>query len=96
MRFSKLVAAALCAAIPAALPNAANAQTADSTSGPVLTVEQAVNLAIRHNPIHLSVVNDRSSATALRKEAYGQLLPRFDALLQGNFTKAGQAPINSV
>jgi outer membrane protein len=96
MQFSKLIAAALCAAIPALVSHAANAQTADSTSGPVLTVEQAVNLAVRHNPIHLSVVNDRSSATALRKEAYGQLLPRFDALLQGNFTKAGEAPINSV
>ncbi len=96
MQFSKLVAAALCAAIPAILPHAANAQTADSTSGPVLTVEQAVDLAVHHNPIHLSVVNDRSSATALRKEAYGQLLPRFDAFLQGNFTKAGEAPINSV
>lgn len=96
MQFSKLVWAALCAALPALTSHAANAQTADSTSGPVLTVEQAVNLAVHHNPTHLSVVNDRSSATALRKEAYGQLLPRFDAVLQGNYTKAGQAPINSV
>ena len=96
MQLSKLVAAALCAAIPAVFPHAANAQTADSTSSPVLTVEQAVNLAIHHNPIHLSVVNDRSSATALRKEAYGLLLPRFDANLQGSYTKAGQAPGSSV
>jgi len=96
MQFSKLVRAALCAAIPALTPHAANAQTADSTSGPVLTIDQAVSLALRHNPAHLSVVNDRTSATALRKAAYGALLPRFDALMQGNFTKAGQAPVSAV
>jgi len=96
MQLSKLVAAALCAAIPAVFPHIAHTQAADSTSAPVLTVEQAVSLAVHHNPIHLSVVNDRSSATALRMNAYGQLLPRLDAQLSGNYTKAGEAPINSV
>lgn len=96
MQLSKLVAAALCAAIPAVFPHVAHTQTADSTSAPVLTVEQAVSLALHHNPTHLSVVNDRSSATALRKNAYGQLLPRFDAQLSGNYTKAGEAPLSSV
>lgn len=96
MQFSKLVAAALYAAIPALFSHGAHAQTTDSTSSPVLSVEQAVTLAIRHNPTHLSVVNDRSSATALRKAAYGQLLPRLDAQLTGNYQKAGEAPLNSV
>src|SRR6185437_3287530 len=96
MQFSKLATTALCAAIPAVLSHAANAQTADSTRGPVLTVDQAVNLAIRHNPAHLSVVNDRSSATALRKAAYGALIPRLDAVMQSTYTKAGAAPVSAV
>ncbi|HEY7893459.1 MAG TPA: TolC family protein [Gemmatimonadaceae bacterium] len=96
MQFSKLVAAALFAAIPALSSRAAHAQTTDSTSSPVLSIEQAVTLAVRHNPTHLSVVNDRSGATALRKEAYGQLLPRLDAQLTGFYQKAGAAPLNSV
>lgn len=96
MQLSKLVAAALCAAIPALFSHAAYAQATDSTSPPVLTIEQAVNLAVRHNPTHLSVVNDRSSATALRKEAYGMLLPRLDATLQSSFQKAGSSPVSSV
>lgn len=95
MHFRKHVAAALCAAIPALFSNA-YAQNADSSSAPALTIDQAVTLAVRHNPTHLSVVNDRSSATALRKNAYGQLLPRFDAQLSGNFTKAGSAPLSAV
>ena len=96
MQLSKLVAASLCAAIPALFSHAAQAQATDSTSAPVLSIEQAVNLAVRHNPTHLSVVNDRSSATALRKGAYGQLLPRLDAQLTGFYQKAGEAPLNSV
>jgi outer membrane protein len=96
MQFSKLVAAALCAAIPALFSHAVNAQATDSTSGPALSIEQAVNLAVRHNPTHLSVVNDRSSATALRKAAYGALLPRLDAQLSALYQKAGAAPLNSV
>lgn len=96
MQFSKLVAAALCAAIPALFSHAAYAQATDSTTAPVLSLEQAVTLAVRHNPTHLSVVNDRSSATALRKAAYGQLLPSFEAQLSGLYTKAGEAPLNSV
>ncbi len=62
----------------------------------MLTLDQAVTLALRHNPTHLSVVNDRSSATALRKNAYGLLLPRLDAQISGNFTEAGNAPVSSV
>lgn len=96
MQLSKLVAAALCAAIPALFSHAALAQATDSTSAPVLSIEQAVNLAVRHNPTHLSVVNDRSSATALRKAAYGALIPRLDAFMQSTYTKAGQAPVSAV
>jgi outer membrane protein len=96
MQFSKLVAAALCAAIPAPFSHAAYAQATDSTTAPVLSIEQAVTLAVRHNPTHLSVVNDRSSATALRKAAYGALLPSFGAQLSALYQKAGAAPLNSV
>src|SRR6185312_6984728 len=96
MQLSKLVAASLCAAIPALFSHAAQAQATDSTSAPVLSIEQAVNLAVRHNPTHLSVVNDRSSATALRKAAYGALIPRLDAFMQSTYTKAGQAPVSAV
>ncbi|HEU4642032.1 MAG TPA: TolC family protein [Gemmatimonadaceae bacterium] len=106
MRSPRFVAAALCSAMAALSGRAAQAQsadttsgpatTADTTSGPVLTLEEATTLALRNNPDHLSVVNNRQTAAAKRRAAYGGLLPRLDAQLQGEFRQQGSTPINGV
>jgi outer membrane protein len=96
MRSTKFVAAALCAALAAIPGRATYAQSVDSTSGPALTLDQAIAMAVRHNPTHLSVVNDRRNATASRKAAYGALLPTFGASISGSFQQSGATPIQGV
>ena len=96
MHSTKLVAATLCVALAALHGRAVRAQSIDSTGGPVLTLDQAVQMAVRHNPLHLQVINDRRNATANRKAAYGALLPRFDATLQGQYTQSGSTSIQGV
>lgn len=96
MRCSMFVAAALCAAWAATVSPALPAQSADTMSGPILTLDEAVSLATQNNPTYLSVVNDRRNATAARKAAYGALLPRLDASLSGIYQQQGGQPINGV
>ncbi len=52
----------------------ANAQ-APQTTGPVLTLDEAVTLAIKNNPTHLQSTTQRSRAGAALRSAYGQWLP---------------------
>ncbi|MCC6318686.1 MAG: TolC family protein [Gemmatimonadaceae bacterium] len=55
----------------AALPSLLGAQAA----GPVLTLEEAVQLAIKNNPTYLQSTSGRSRAGAAVRSAYGNLLP---------------------
>src|SRR5512146_1617519 len=96
MRSTKFVVSALCAALAVLPGRAARAQSADTTSGPSLTLDEAIKLAVRNNPDHQSVVNNRQTASARRRAAYGGLLPRFDAQLQGEYRQQGSTPINGV
>lgn len=98
MPFPKFVAAALCVAVAALASHPAPAQVVDSTGGPSteLTLDEAVATALKNNPTHLSVVNDRRNATASRKAAYGALLPRFDANLSTSYQQSGATPIQGV
>ena len=91
MRFPVLAALTLFAALPL------RAQSRDTTSsGPTLTLDEAIALASRNNPDHLQVVNTRRTAGAARRSAYGALLPRADAEFQGQYRKQGAQPINGV
>jgi outer membrane protein len=87
-----LVALALLAALPVRMQG----QARDTAIAPILTLDDAISLARRNNPEHLQVVNTRRSAGAALRSAYGALLPRADAELQGQYRKEGVRPINGV
>ena len=67
----------------------AHAQAVDTTGGPELSLEQAISIATKNNPDHLQVVEARRTAAARKRSAYGALLPRADAQLQGLYLKQG-------
>ncbi len=66
------------------------AQVVDTTGGPDLSLEQAMSIAQKNNPDHLQIVEARRTAVAKRRSAYGALLPRADAQLQGLYLGQGQ------
>lgn len=82
--------AIVAALVTASVPTAARAQgaaTLDSGAARsasagrvlVLTVEEAIALAERNNPVHLSTIDRRGVATWQRRSAYGALLPNVSA-----------------
>lgn len=72
----------LCLILALAAPGLASAQSPTATAPAqrtTLTLEEAINLARRNNPVHLATVNDRRNADAAVRAAQGQLLPAADA-----------------
>jgi len=69
--------------------SSARAQAVDTTGGPELSLEQARAIATKNNPDHLQIVEARRTAVAKRRSAYGALLPRADAQLQGLYLAQG-------
>ena len=57
--------------------------------GPILTLEEAIQLAIRNNPTHLQTLSARERSGASLRSAYGSLLPGVGASLGGTFRKGG-------
>jgi outer membrane protein len=53
--------------------------SADTVNLATLSLADATNIARRNNPSHLQVVNNRRTADATLRTAFGQLLPRADA-----------------
>jgi outer membrane protein len=68
-----LVAALLVATTPLAVP--AQTPQPQAAEGPVLTLEEAVQLALRNNPAHLQSTTTRARAGTAMRTAYGSLLP---------------------
>lgn len=56
---------------------------------PVLTIEEAVALARRNNPVHLSNLNNRNVAAAQRRSAYGAFLPNVEASFGSQYREGG-------
>ncbi len=65
------------------------AQAVDTTGGPELSLDKAMSIAQKNNPDHLQIVEARRTAVARRRAAYGALLPRADAQLQGLYLAQG-------
>ena len=59
-------------------------------SGPILTLEEAIQLAIRSNPTHLRQISARSRAGAQLRSSYGQLLPSINTSFGASFREGGQ------
>lgn len=70
-----------------AAPARADAQ---GTAPTTLTIEQAVALARRNNPDFLATRNNRRSAAAETRSAYGALLPQVNASLSGQYQQGGR------
>ena len=81
------------------LPFAAIAFTVQAAAAQTptnLTLDEAIQLARRNNPIYLQTVNARRSADAQVRTAYGLLLPSVSANLAGRLQKTGQQFIQGV
>jgi len=82
MRSTRLVAlvalagSALQAQAPAATPS-------------TLSLEEAISIARRNNPLYLETANDRDVATANVRAAYANLVPSVSSSLSASYDKAG-------
>lgn len=94
MRPMMFVAAMLCAPLLALPLSAVRAQTGDTTSGPALTMDEAMRLAIQNNPSHLSVVDARRNATAAKRSAWGAMLPSANASFGTSYQQSGNIPLS--
>ncbi len=72
----------LCLILALAVPGIAAAQSATTVTpaqSATLSLDEAINLARRNNPVHLATINNRRGADAAVRAAQGQLLPSADA-----------------
>jgi len=66
------------------------APAASGAAPATLSLADALNLAVKNNPGHLSIVNNRRTADAAVRAANGQLLPNADASLSALRQQGGQ------
>ncbi len=66
----------------------------DSAAQTTLTIEQAIDQARRNNPDLQQTLNNRVSARAAVRSAYGALLPRADASLSAQRQQGGEQIFN--
>lgn len=72
------------------------AQTAQAQTPASLTLDEAISLARRNNPLYQQTVNARRSADAQVRTAYASLLPSVSANLSGRYQKTGQQFVSGV
>jgi outer membrane protein len=65
-----------------------------------LTLDDAIILARRNNPLYLQIANSKRSADANVRRTYAQLLPSLSASMGGSYTETGQqffqgVPVNN-
>ena len=76
-------------ALAAAAP-VAGAQSASAPSSAMLTLDDAITLARRNNPVYLAQSSARRTADAAIRSARGALLPSADASFGSRYQQAGQ------
>jgi outer membrane protein len=72
------------------------AQFAQAQTTTTLTLDEAVGLARRNNPLFQQTANARRSADMAVRAAYANLLPSVDAQLSGRYQVAGQQFFNGI
>jgi outer membrane protein len=85
----------LTAILFAAASSAAFAQ-GQQPSGPILTLEEAVQIALRNNPAHQQVGSAQSRQEAALRSAYGAFLPRVSSSFGVGFRAGGQERFGGV
>jgi len=81
---------------PPATPGANAAVTPATTPAAPLTLDDAIAVAIQHNPDYLVTLTARRTAEAQRRIARGALLPQVSATFGSQFQKAGAQTIQGV
>ncbi|MEO5814007.1 MAG: TolC family protein [Gemmatimonadaceae bacterium] len=76
--------------VSAMVPCAIRAQANTAPTGAQLTLDEAVSLARRNNPVYLSQASARRTADAAVRSARGALLPSADASFSSRYQQAGQ------
>jgi len=89
-----LVPAALALAL--LLPAPSRAQDSTSAPGVPLTLDEAISLARRNNPVFLAQANDRGPANAAVRSARGAFLPSADASFGARYQQGGQQVFNGL
>ena len=74
----------------AALAPVAGAQNVTGPTSAMLTLDDAITLARRNNPVYLSQSSARRTADAAIRSAKGALLPSADASFSSRYQQAGQ------
>lgn len=77
-------------ALAAAAAPMVGAQSTPASPGATLSLDEAILLARRNNPVYLSQANNRRSADAAVRSARGALLPSADASFGSRYQQAGQ------
>src|SRR5437667_11055935 len=72
------------------------AQSAHAQTRATLTLDEAIGLARRNNPLFQQTVNARRSADLQVRSAYASLLPSVSASASGRFQKTGQQFFNGI
>src|SRR5688572_32604475 len=86
MRFSAfLLVAASTAAIAPALGAQVQPTAQTQATGPILTLEEAIQLGLRNNPTHQQSQSARNRAGASLRSAYGNFLPNVSSSFTGSF-----------
>jgi len=74
----------------------AQTPTTSPSAGSVLTLDEAINLARRNNPVFLSQTSNRRTADAAVRSARGALLPSADASFGTRYQQGGQQVFNGL
>jgi outer membrane protein len=93
MRFTVFLALAFASAV---LPFSATAQVRDTTASAILTLDEAISLGQRNNPQYLQLLNNRRTAAAAVRAAYGALLPSASVSFSSEYRKEGSQPFQGL
>jgi outer membrane protein TolC len=81
----------LSAVLFAAVTQVAGAQTpAPQATGPILTLDEAIALALRNNPVYLQSGTARARAGAQLRSARGALLPNLSTNFSSDYREGRQ------
>src|SRR5687768_15535202 len=93
MRILPFAALALVCLAPVAQ---AQNTTTRSAADALLTLDEAINLARRNNPVYLSQATSRRTADAAVRSARGAMLPSADASFGTRYQQGGQQVFNGL
>src|SRR5687768_3318011 len=82
--------------VPIAPVAQAQNATTPPAAGALLTLDEAITLARRHNPVYLSQASNRRTADAAVRSARGALLPSADASFGTRYQQGGQQVFNGL